>query len=136
MKHRSEFDSLYGGKYLKAEDIDEDFTSKIVDVTTEAFENGSKAVLSLEGEDRRLVVNKTNAESLRAVFGKNLRDWIGKSIDVRRERAIFAGKSVPALRVYPTRRGAPPTRAVPAGSSAAEPNGELPPFSAYEDDLV
>jgi hypothetical protein len=138
----SEFDSLYGGRYLKAEDVSGDFVATITNVTVASFEKGPKAVLSLEGEEQGFVVNTTNAVALRAAFGKDFQGWIGKTVQVRKERAMFAGKTVPALRVYPLRRGAPPVApatpnpTVRQTSSAAEPNGELPPLHAYEDDLV
>ena len=139
---RSEFDWLYGGRYLRAEDVSGDFVTTITNVTVATFEKGSKAVLSLEGEEKGLVVNTTNAIALRAGFEKDFQGWIGKTVQVRKERAMFAGKTVPALRVYPVRRGAPlvapvtPNPTVQRTSSAAEPNGELPPLHAYEDDLV
>jgi hypothetical protein len=134
---RSEFDSLYGGRYLRAEDVSGDFIATIINVTVATFEKGPKAVLSLEGEERGLVLNKTNAEALKAAFGKDFPDWVGRPVEVRKQRAMFAGKMVPALRVYPVRRGAPlvapatPNPTIPRTSSSAE----LPPLHAYEDDL-
>jgi hypothetical protein len=141
---RSPFDELYGGKFLKAEDVDGDLIAKIVDVNIASFEKGPKAVLSLEGEEQGLVLNKTNAAALRAAFGKDFQGWVGRSVEVRKERAMFAGKMVPALRVYPPRRGAPPAPVAPPPSGptappisrAAEPAHELPPLHAYEDDLA
>src|SRR4051812_982486 len=139
---RSEFDSLYGGRYLRAEDVSSDFVTTITNVTVGSFEKGPKAVLSLEGEEQGFVVNTTHPVALRAAFGKDFENWIGKTVQVRKERAMFTGKTVPALRVYPLRRGAPPVTpatanpTVPKTSSATEPNGELPPLHAYEDDLV
>jgi hypothetical protein len=45
-------------------------------------------------------LNKTNGECLKAMFGKVLKDWIGKSVTLCSEIVDFGGKDTDAIRVY------------------------------------
>src|SRR5687768_515355 len=116
----NDFDSLYGSKYLSAANVEEDFQSSIVDVTTQSFEqNGEKprvkALLWLVEEERPLVLNKTNAGALGAAYGKAFSAWIGKKVVIRKEVVNYGGKQVDALRVYPERKRPAPRRMPEAG---------------------
>jgi hypothetical protein len=78
-----------------------------------------KIVLGLEAHDGRawpkqVVLNKTNAVMLAAVMGDDTAAWVGQSIEIWRERVMFAGKLVDGLRMA---AASPP----PAGRSAAIP---------------
>jgi hypothetical protein len=101
--------SIYGsggGDYLKAADLEGNdwelvisgWEKKEMDQTD--FETGEKykkwkVILSFAGEDRKLVLNKTNADAIKGAHGDELADWIGKTI------IIFEGdwKGKPCLRV-------------------------------------
>ena len=72
-------------------------------------------MLRLADEDRPLILNKTNALALGAEYGKSFKDWIGKTVEIRKERVVFAGKQVEALRVYPERKRPAPRRTSAAG---------------------
>jgi hypothetical protein len=127
----NDLDNLYGSKYLSAGHVEEDFTTSIVDVTTETFEKSgeparTKAVLWLADEDRPLILNKTNALALGAEYGKNFKGWIGKPVEIRKERVNFGGKPVEALRVYPERKRPAPRRSPSAGASSDITDDAIP----------
>src|SRR5215207_195069 len=93
-----EYDDVYGSKYLSAENLDKDCTSEISDVTVETFDRAgepakTKAVLWLDNQARPLVVTKTNAGNLADAFGKPFKGWIGQTVEIRRERVNYAGKT-------------------------------------------
>ena len=116
----TDYDTLYGARFLSAASIDEDFTATISHVSTETFEKPgeparTKAVLFLNDEPRGLILNKINAGALRAEYGKAFRDWVGKTIEVRKERVSFGGKQVDFIRVYPERKPVAPRRTSAGG---------------------
>jgi hypothetical protein len=115
-----------GGTYLKADDLHGDdweliitaFDKKEMDQTD--FETGEKykrwkVILSFSGEEKKLVLNKTNADAIKAAYGDLLTDWIGKSI------ILFVGdwKGKPCLRVRTP-------KAVKKVSTRQEPNDDMP----------
>jgi hypothetical protein len=95
-----------GGTYLKADDLNHEdwelvikgWRKKEMDQTD--FETGEKykkmkAILSFAGEEKELVLNKTNAETIKSAYGDSYSEWIGKTI------ILFEGdwKGKPCLRV-------------------------------------
>lgn len=95
-----------GGTYLKADDLNgEDWELVITawekkEMDQTDFETGEKykkwkAILSFASEERKLVLNKTNADTIKLAYGDRFSDWIGKRI------VLFEGswKDKPALRV-------------------------------------
>jgi hypothetical protein len=101
-----DFENLYGSKYLAASDVTKPFTTVIEDVETldfarEGERKRPKAVLTLKGVKKPIVVNKTNALNLSEAFGKKFSDWISNRITVKPERTQFGGKPVMGLRLYP-----------------------------------
>jgi hypothetical protein len=94
------------GTYLKADDLHgEDWELSIAgwekrEMDQTDFETGEKykkwkAILSFHGEERKLVLNATNANAIKAAYGDRYDDWVGKVI------IIFQGEwnGKPALRV-------------------------------------
>lgn len=95
-----------GGNYLKADDLGGQdwelviagYEKKEMDQTD--FETGEKykkwkVILSFIGEEKKLVLNKTNADSIKAAYGDSLPGWVGKVI------VLFEGQwqDKPAIRV-------------------------------------
>jgi hypothetical protein len=121
--------AIYGsgsGNYLRADDLHgEDweliisgFDKKEMDQTD--FETGEKykkwkVILSFAGEQKTLVLNKTNADAIKTAYGDLLTDWIGKAI------ILFEGKwqDKPCLRVRTP-------KAVKKVSTRAAPNDDMP----------
>lgn len=95
-----------GGTYLKADDLSGEDWELIItgwdkkEMDQTDFETGEKykkwkAILSFAGEERKLVLNKTNADTIKQSYGDRFNDWIGKPI------ILFEGswKDKPAIRV-------------------------------------
>jgi hypothetical protein len=63
------------------------------------FEKGLKPVLKLRGQEKGLVVNATNFDTLADVFGSNPSKWPGHTIVLKGEKVLFKGKRVDSIRV-------------------------------------
>ncbi len=115
-KMKSEFDTLYGSKYMSASELDDPIQRTIGKVEITAFEKPGeptkrKALLWFKGEDRALVLNKTNAAVLAHAYGKDFRNWVDSTVEIRSELVNFAGRSVPGIRLSPVRRSRSETAA-------------------------
>ena len=86
-----DFDAMYGSKYLGASDLKGQrprHTIGKVDVAELKEKDGTtkpKRIVYFEGEDKALVVNKTNAVKLAMAFGKDSRDWVGARVELYSE---------------------------------------------------
>jgi hypothetical protein len=69
MAEDSDFDDLYGSKYLAASDVKKPFSAAITEVEKQDFARQGerskvKVVLTLKGVRKPIICNKTNALSL------------------------------------------------------------------------
>jgi hypothetical protein len=86
MSKPKNFDQLYPGRFLKAGSFEgKRVTLKIKDYDREMLkgEDGAekmKAIISFEETPYQLVACKTNGLCMRAMFGDNLPDWVGKRV--------------------------------------------------------
>lgn len=100
-----DFDQLFPGRFLKASIFaGHDVTLTIANVRIEDLpsETGGtkvKGILSFEGKKLELVLNRTNGEAIKAMFGRDTGEWIGKRVTFY--PATFNGE--PCIRV----RGSP-----------------------------
>jgi hypothetical protein len=91
--------------HLKADDIPagKQVTVVIESIDVQEFEddNGkkSKLVVSFEGKEKTLVLNKTNATSISHVLGDDYGNWMGKAIILFSTKVSFGDKMVDAIRV-------------------------------------
>ena len=127
--------ALYAGNYLKADDL----AGKAYPAVIAAVErveipeqDGSvrpKAALVLQGWPAKLLLNKTNFETLAAAYGRQSAGWLGKPLEVFPATALFGGRTVPAIRV---RIPAPlaPAAAVPGAVLPAAPPIPTAPVAA------
>lgn len=81
------FDDLYPGRFIKAGNLHGNpVTLTVKDVSLEELdgEKGKsvKAILSFERTDMQLVLCKLNGLCVRAMFGPNVGQWIGKRITI------------------------------------------------------
>lgn len=119
-----------GGTYLKADDLHGDDWQLVIsgwdkrEMDQTDFDTGEKykkwkVILSFAAEDRKLVLNKTNADAIKAAYGDKLPEWIGKSI------IIFEGdwKGKPCLRV----RTPKVVKQVSSSTSRLPPGDRNPP---------
>ena len=82
------FDQLYPGRFLKAGELNgKKVTLTIRDTDLEDLvgEDGkpkAKAIVAFRETEKQLVCCKTNGLSLKAMFGAQLSEWIGKRVTI------------------------------------------------------
>lgn len=90
----------FPSKYLKASDLQgRQVTVKMGRVEEEKIGDDTKPILYFQGKDRGVVLNKTNANNIAALYGYETEDWYGKEITLVEAMVDFQGKSVPAIRM-------------------------------------
>lgn len=140
-------DDVYGGDYLKAEDLP--LNARVVvtvesvtvaEVGKEGEDKQKKLALRFRGKEKLLLLNVTNANMMAEISGSRDYDhWPGHSAILYRTMTDFAGKRVPALRLdHPTAVPAsvPPKPAPPVWKPAApiaRPPAEA--FVSTDDDV-
>ena len=65
-----------------------------------------KYVLYFEGEDKVMVLNKTNAQKLGAAYGKDRASWVGQHVELYSETTSFGE----GLRLRPLRKASTPAQ--------------------------
>jgi len=76
-----DYEVLFPGRFLKAADLKgQDVTVAIKSIAAEEIDGKEKAVISFEGAKKQMVCNRTNAESIKLMFGRETNNWIGKRI--------------------------------------------------------
>lgn len=104
-----DYDELFPGRFVKAADLKgRDMTLTISAVTIEELpQDGgpprSRGIIAFGGAKKTLVLNRTNGECLKAMFGRDTGEWIGKRVTLfPAQIESFGGQDV-AIRV----RGSP-----------------------------
>lgn len=94
-------DEIYpSSKSLKAADL-QGKTVKVTIANCEAkkFDNGNKIILTFQGKEKGLVVNKTNAKIIASAYGGNTDGWLGKGIEIYPDKTMFGTDLVDCIRV-------------------------------------
>lgn len=100
-----DYDELFPGRFLKAGLFNgKAVTLTIADVDAEPLpqDNGkdrTRGVLTFRETDKQLVLNSTNGQCIRAMFGRKVPDWIGKRVTFVPERDRFGREVVDAIRI-------------------------------------
>lgn len=124
-------------KYLKAADVEESPVLTISHVKEETIGQGAQAdkkwILFFEEEEKGLVLNRTNINTIAGLYGDDTDDWEGKKITLFATQVDFQGKQVDAIRVrnkQPKTREAKPAKTEPAPAPAptVDPDDDQPPF--------
>lgn len=141
----ADYETLYPGRFIRAADLKgKDVTMVIVGVVAEEIDGKAKAVMTFEGTKKSLVLNRTNAEAVRLMFGRETDDWLGKRVTIFPAviKDPFGDGEVGAIRVRGSpdiakaaeatvQRGRKTIRVsvMPTGRPAAAPkgNGKAPP---------
>jgi hypothetical protein len=89
----------FTNNYLRAEDITDPLVLTISDVTEVTIGDDDRVVLDFSDHEKLLPLNKTNALSLADSLGDDTDDWVGKKIEVYRDKVMFQGKRTNAVRV-------------------------------------
>ena len=95
---------IYRSTYMKADDLS-GRTAKhtISGCTAEKVGDDERLVLSFSENDRPLVLNKTNANSLAELYGPETGAWEGNAIKLVPSTTSFQGKMVKCIRISPER---------------------------------
>ncbi len=100
-----DYRALFKGSYLAAVEFNgrtPTFTIKAVQVVTMEDDKGGsedRGVVFFTETDRGLVLNKTNAILIAAMFGNETREWHGKRITLHSVPVKFGRETVPGIRV-------------------------------------
>lgn len=91
----------FPSNWLKADDIPKGkkVRCKIREVQMEKCGEGDKPVCYFASKDKGLVLNKTNAAALAAVYGDDTDDWIDQEVLLYVAQVSYQGRMVPAIRV-------------------------------------
>ena len=122
-------DQAFPSDYIKASDLQgRDVPVVMREVTFEKVGDDQKPVLYFQGSKKGMVLNKTNANTIKDMYGSETAAWIGQTIVLFSMKVDFQGRLVDAIRCKavvgvlqpPTNSGQQPTVAAP-------PLGETPP---------
>ena len=100
--HDMKLNDMYPSQsdFLKAEDLKGKPVKLIIaSIRMEDLGDKTKPVMSFEGTNRELVLNKTNGQSIAAMYGEDSDDWMGKQITLYPTKVDFSGRQVDAIRV-------------------------------------
>ena len=122
-------DQVFTSKYLSAADLDgQSYTLVIAGVELQnvgtAEKPDHKLVAHFHKTQKGLVLNKTNAYSIGAVYGLQTEAWAGKTLEVYPDQTMFGGKMVPCIRVRPMYQRA---AGLPGQNVNAPLNGPITP---------
>lgn len=124
------YKNAFPSRFFRASDLpDEGLVVMIEKVALEPVADGEepKLTASFVNQTKRLVVNKTNAESIAAIVGSDdVDDWPDHEVKLVKARVDFRGKRVDAIRIDP-----PP----PRGSKSRKRARSAPPQTDPDDPL-
>lgn len=90
----------FPSKYLKAADLQgQQVTVKIDRVEFEMIGDDKKLIIYFQGKDRGVVLNRTNANNISAIYGDEMDEWRGMTVVLFEAMVDFQGKTVPAIRI-------------------------------------
>jgi hypothetical protein len=124
----------FPSRFLKASDLDgRNVTVTIQSAKLEAIANQErkKLVLSFVGKDKQFICNKTNADTIAEMYGKEIDPWAGKRITLCTRQVEYQGSMMPALRVLLQKPEAHKTAPPPAPPTQTAP----PPAEDPDDDI-
>src|SRR5688500_9223445 len=122
--------TAFPSKYLKAAELEADtvFTIDRIEmenVAPQGKPDEIKPVVYFQEDERGVVLNKTNSETISSLYGPETDDWVGKQITLFATEVDFQGKQVLAIRVRLKKPGAP-QRPQPAQQRQAAPQQRQP----------
>lgn len=81
-----DFDKLFPGRFLKSGEFDGKDVSltikgiRLEDLPQDGGGTRTRGIVSFQETPKELVLNRTNGECLKAMFGRNTGAWIGKRV--------------------------------------------------------
>lgn len=131
-----DYRAYYDAKYVRAWDLPagHDVTVTIDRVEGEIIKGVDKEdkrpVLYFRGKQKGLVLNKGMGKTVKGMYGRFVRDWIGKSISLYGTSVNAFGEVHDVVRIRPK---------VPAARKPSAPNGPaaaLPPGPVHDGEFV
>lgn len=118
---------MFPSKFLKAEDIDQDYEVTIAEIASDTAGQGDEKknvfVVYFEEFDKGLCLNKTNGGLIAAQHGSNTDAWKGKKVVLTVEDVQYKGELVKGIRVRrPHRPVAPVRKPLPGGAQPKPAN--------------
>jgi len=114
--------------YLKESDLNgRDFTLTVRDVTLETVGSDDRLVVYFAECQKSLVLNQTNKNTIKGLYGVETDNWIGQKITLGPDETEFQGRRVACIRVRLRVAGAVPApaaaapAAMPAAAAVAAP---------------
>ena len=95
-------DDSFPTAWLKADDVEKDIDLTIKGVSQERIGQGEddfKPVVYFLETEKGLVLNVTNKETIKKLYGKETDDWQGKRITLFQTQVEYQGKPTLAIRV-------------------------------------
>ncbi len=123
---------VYPSKYLKADDLQgREARVTLQNVELEKIGDDNKPVLYFKGKDKGVVLNKTNANTIKAAYGDDTEEWFDQPLILFSVMVDFNGKVAPAIRVrVPTAKD---NKAVPKADPIS--SGPAPRKTDMDDDI-
>jgi hypothetical protein len=124
----------FPSNFLKADDLNgKPVTLTISNVEMESLGQGkdkeSKLIVQFKGTEKKLVCNKTNANTIGKLYGDDTDAWLGQRITIKPMEVEFQGEMKLAIRVSLTK----PAPAAAAPVKAAVVAEDEPPFPTDEE---
>ena len=96
-------DEFFPSSYLRSSDLpDGDVTLTIDCIESGDFDGVTKPIVRFEETDKSLALNRTNAATIRVLYGADYeKDWPRKRIQLFRQEIDFRGKPTLAIRIRP-----------------------------------
>lgn len=130
----------FPSKWLKADDVPGKVRVTINHVSMEDVGDDHKPVVWFNEYQKGVVLNKTNAGNISALYGPDTDAWIGKPMDLTTAWVDFQGRSTKSLRLYAPESFASGTQgsvSVQSGGQShhvgGDPRGDVPPPSGEGD---
>lgn len=99
--------NMFPSHYLKSSDLQNRPQTLVIESCTlepVGDEDMPKPVLAFRNTALKLVLNRTNAESIADLYGEETDAWIGQAVELYPARVPFKGKQVDAIRIRPPSR--------------------------------
>ena len=90
----------YPSNYLRASDLKGRNLPVVIDrIEQEKVGNDTKMVLYFQNKSKGMILNKTNANNIAALYSPETDAWAGRQLVIFEAMVDFKGQTVPALRV-------------------------------------
>lgn len=94
---------LFPSRFIKYENLPEPIKRKIERIAVErvGLSHETRPVLHFVDEDRTLLLNKSNANTLRRAYGDETSNWVGREVELVPDEVEYRGTVTFTVRVVP-----------------------------------